>query len=122
MRIHLAAEHALELQLFDATRVTLDIGDDRVRGVLVVFHLDEFQQLAGAVEAFGQFADAVDGLVEQRTFAAQRLRACGIVPDIGAFEFAVDFFQALALGVVVKDTPSAHAADRTGRRCAGGRD
>ena len=45
-------------------------GGDRVGGVLVVFHLDEFQQFTGAVEAFGQFADAVDGLVEQREFAA----------------------------------------------------
>jgi hypothetical protein len=112
MRIHLAAEHALELQLFDATRVTLDIGDDRVRGVLVVFHLDEFEQLVRAFEAFGQFTDAVDGLVEQRAFAAEGLRARRVVPDVGAFEFAVDFFQTLFLGVVVKDTPEANPTDR----------
>jgi len=102
--------------------VALDIRGDCIRGVLVVLQLDEFEQFARAVEAFGQVADAVDGLVEQRAFAAQGLRTRGVVPDVRAFEFAVDFFQALALGVVVKDTPSAHAADRRGRRCAGGRD
>jgi hypothetical protein len=110
VRIHLAGEHALEFQLFDALGVALDVRDDRVRGVLVVFHLDQFEQLVRAGQAFGQFTDAVDGLVEQRALAAQGLRACGVVPDVRAFEFAVDFFQTLLAGVVVKDTPSAHPA------------
>jgi len=59
-----------------------------------------------------QLADAVDGLVQQRAFAAQGLRARGVVPDVGAFEFAVYFFQTLFLGVVVKDTPEANPTDR----------
>jgi hypothetical protein len=112
MRIHLAGEHALELDLLDAARIALDIVDDGLRGVLVVFHLDEFEQFVRAFQAFVQRADAVDGLVEQRAFAAQGLRACAVVPDVGVFQLAVDFFQTLVLGVVVKDTPSAHAADR----------
>jgi len=58
-----------------------------------------------------ELAEAVDGLVEQRAFAAEGLRARRVVPDVGAFEFAVYFFQALLAGVVVKDTPSAHPAD-----------
>ena len=91
--------------LLDAARVALDVVDDRMRGVLVVFHLDQVEQLAGADQAFGQVADAVDGLVQQRALAAQRLRAFGVVPDVGVFQFAVDFFQTLDLGVVVKDTP-----------------
>jgi hypothetical protein len=70
MRIHLAGEHALEFQLLHALGVAFDVDGDRVGGVLVVFQLDEFQQFIRAVEAFGQVADAVDGLVEQGAFAA----------------------------------------------------
>jgi hypothetical protein len=110
MRIHLAGEHALEFQLLHALGVAFDVDHDGLCRVLVVFHLDQFEELVRALEAFGQFTDAVDGLVEQRTLAAEGLRALAVVPDIGAFEFAVDFFQTLFLGVVVKDTPSAHAA------------
>ena len=63
-------------------------------------------------------ADAMDGLVEQlhpggpAGFAAQGLRTLGVVPDIGILELALDFLQALDPGVVVKETPSAHPADR----------
>jgi hypothetical protein len=110
MGIHLAGEHALEFQLFDAARIALDVVDHGLRGLLVVLHLGEVEQLAGAGEAFGQAADAVDGLVEQRALAAERLRAFGVVPDVGALEFSVDFFQTLYFRVVVKDTPSAHPA------------
>ena len=89
---------------------TLDIAGHGLRGVVVVLGLGQFQQLRRAREPVGQATDAVDGLVEQRTFAPQRLCAFGVVPDVGVFEFAFYFFQALALGVVVKDTPSAHPA------------
>jgi hypothetical protein len=83
VRIHLAGEHALEFQLLHALGVAFDVATIGLRRVLVVFHLDQFEQLVRALEAFGQFADAVDGLVEQRTLAAQGLRACGVVPDVG---------------------------------------
>ena len=85
--------------------IALDVRGDRIRGVLVVFQFDEVQQLAGADKPFAQAADAVDGLVEQGTFPAQRLCAFGIVPDVWAFEFAIDLFQPFDLGVVVKETP-----------------
>jgi hypothetical protein len=100
----------------------LDIGDHGVRGVLVVLAFGQVQQFAGAAQSLGQLADAVDGLVEQRTLAPQGLRPLGVVPDVRVFQFAFYFLQALALGVVVKETPSAHPADRSGRRCAGARD
>jgi hypothetical protein len=93
-----------------------------VRGVLVVLHLGQFQQFAGAGQAFLDVADAVDGLVQQRTLAAQLLGVLGVVPDVRAFQLAVYFFQALALGIVVKDTPEARPACPAGRRCAGGWD
>jgi hypothetical protein len=112
MRIHLAGEHPGEFQLLDPARITLDVGDDRVGGVLVVFHLDQVEQFGRAFEALGQFTDAVDGFFQRRTLATQRLRAGGVVPDVGIFQFAIDFFQTLDLGVVVKDTPGANAAAR----------
>jgi len=102
----------LEFELVDAVAITFDIDDDRLGGVFVVLAFGQVQQLAGADQAIGQFTDAVDGLVEQRTLAAQRLRAFGLVPDIGVFQLAVDFFQTLTLGVVVKDTPEANPAGR----------
>lgn len=72
--------------------------------------------------AFLQVLDAVDRLVEQRTLPPQRLGPLRIVPDVRVLQFALYFLQALALGIVVKDTPSALPAGPAGRRCAGGRD
>src|SRR3546814_9081027 len=59
---HLAGEHALELELVDAARVTLDVGGDRVGGLLVVFGLDQVQQFVGAGQAFAELADAGHGV------------------------------------------------------------
>ncbi len=42
---------------------------------------------------------------QARAFLAQLLGALRLVPDIGLFEFALDFYQAVRLGVEVKDTP-----------------
>jgi hypothetical protein len=111
VRIHLSGEHALEFQLLDTARKALDIVDDGIRRLFVVFHLGELQQLAGAGQAFGQRADAGDGFVQQRAFATERLGPLRVVPDVGAFQLAIDFFQTLYFRVVVKDTPSAHPAD-----------
>ena len=118
--VHLAGEHALELELVDARRVLLDVGDHGIGRVLVVLALGQVEQLARAGQALDEVADAVDGLVEQRALAAEGLRALGFVPDVRVLELAADFFQALALGVVVKDTPVATTAVLAGRRCAGG--
>ncbi len=112
----------MELELVDPSGIALDIVGYRPGGVLVVLGFGQFEQLPCPGQAFAQFADAIDRLVQQGALAAQRLCAFWIVPDLGIAELALDFLQALALGVVVKDTPSAHPADRTGRRCAGGRD
>jgi hypothetical protein len=93
-----------------------------MRGVLVVLALGQFQQFFRPDQAFVDRADAVDGLVQQGTLAAQGLRGFGVVPDIRAFQLPVYFFQTLTLGVVVKDTPGARPTVPAGRRCAGGWD
>lgn len=48
-------------------------------------------------------------------FAAKFLRALGIVPEFRLFEFALDFGQALQLGVEVKDTPVRPGTGRADR-------
>jgi hypothetical protein len=102
--------------------VLLDVLGHRLRGFLVVLGLGQLQQLGRAFQAFEQALDAVDGPVERRALAAQRLGTFRVVPDVRVFQFALYFLQALALGIVVKDTPSALPAGPAGRRCAGGRD
>jgi len=49
--------------------------------------------------------DRLDDLVERLLFAAQFLRAFGVVPDGGVFKGRVDFVQTQGFAVVVKDTP-----------------
>ena len=76
-----------------------------MRGGLVAFSASQLQQFAGATQPIIQTADAVDDLVELGAFLAQLLGTFGVVPDIGIFQLPAYFLQALALGVVVKDTP-----------------
>jgi hypothetical protein len=100
----------------------IDVGNHRLRGLVVVFAFGQIQQLAGFAQAFLQAGDAVDVLLQAGTLAAQGLGVFGVVPDIRVLQLPVYFFQALALGVVVKDTPEAKPAVPAGRRCAGGWD
>jgi hypothetical protein len=51
-------------------------------------------------------------LFQARTLLSQCLRSLGLVPDVGLFEFPLDFRQTLRLGVVVKDTSSTHRCVR----------
>ncbi len=85
--------------------IALDVVDHGLRGVLVVLHLGQFEQFAGAGQAVGHAADAVDDLLQRGALAAQRLGALGVVPDVGAFQLAVYFFETFDLGIEVKDTP-----------------
>jgi len=100
----------------------LHVGHHRKCGFLVVFALCQFQQFACLAKAVFQAGDAVDVLLQAGALTAQGLRVLGVVPDIRVFQLPVYFFQALALGIVVKDTPEAKAAAAGDRRCAGGRD
>ncbi len=100
----------------------VDVGDYRERGVLVVLVFGQSQQFTGLAQAFFQAGDAVDVLLQAGAFTAQGLCVFGVVPDVRVLKLPVYFFQALALGFVVKDTPEAKAAVPGDRRCAGGWD
>jgi hypothetical protein len=57
--------------------------------------------------------------LEFGAFTAELLRALRIVPEFGLFEFALDFGQALLLGVEVKDTPVRPGTGRADRAACG---
>jgi hypothetical protein len=105
VRVHLAVEHALELEAADALLEARGIPLDVLRSRLVVLAFGELEQLyrirdplAGAVELTqlgGQLG----------AFAPQLLRLVRLLPDGGIFELATDLFETLLLGVVLKETP-----------------
>jgi hypothetical protein len=92
VRIHLAAEHALELEPANPGLQLPGVAFDVARDGLVVFTFRHFQQLrgiadrtAGAVK-FTQIAD------QPRSLAPQFLGAFRRIPDGGIFQLAADFF------------------------------
>ncbi len=104
-RIHLAGEHALELELADFRGEVVDVVGDRRDRAFVVLANCEIKQIAGLAERIGQRADAADDAIEARALLAELLRALRVVPDVRIFKLARNFFEALRLGIEVKDTP-----------------
>jgi hypothetical protein len=103
--VGLAAEHALEFQPLHLGFETLHIRCQRGGGGLVVFQLDQLGQFERVGDAARQLADAADDVFQTRPLAIEFLRALGVFPDLGVFELAQDFGQALLAGIEVKDTP-----------------
>jgi hypothetical protein len=103
--VHLAGEHALEFELFDARGKLVDVVRDRCDRAFVVFVDRKIEQIAGFGQRVGQTADAADDALEARAFLAEILRALRVVPDVRVFELAGDFLETLGLGIEVKDTP-----------------
>ena len=105
MRIHLAAEHALELEAAHAFLETGSIPLDVLRRGFVVLALGELEQLR-------RVRDGLAGAIELRklggqlgAFATELLRLVGLLPDGGIFQLAIDLFETFLLGVVLKETP-----------------
>jgi hypothetical protein len=91
VRIHLAAEHALEFQAAHVGLERADIALDRAGGRLVALELSELEQLRGIAE---RGADAVELLElgrQARTLAPQLLGPRGVAPDRRVLELAADF-------------------------------
>jgi len=97
----------------------LHISGNGVGGLGILLGFGKIKQLAGAEQSAIEPLDGQYVLFQQRTLPTQRLRALGIVPDIGVFQFTGDFFEAFLFDIEVKETPSATTTDRAGRRCAG---
>jgi hypothetical protein len=67
----------------------------------------------------GQFGvqprERADLGLELGALAAEFLRTLGVVPELGLLELALDFGQAVLLGVEVKDTPVRPGTGRADR-------
>jgi uncharacterized protein (DUF4213/DUF364 family) len=105
VRIHLAREHALELEACNLALDPVHVLLNRAHHRLVRVGLGEFEQLAGLVQADAESIQRADDRLELGTFTAQFLRTLGLAPYRGVFEFAQDFRQAFGAAIVVKDTP-----------------
>jgi hypothetical protein len=90
--VHLAAKHALELELAHSGFELAGIAFDVARRRLIVLALCQLEQLrrvadgvAGAIE-FGKLAD------QPRALAPEFLGAFGRAPDAGILQLAADLF------------------------------
>jgi hypothetical protein len=107
VRVHLAREHAAELELGDALfeqgGIALELGE----AVRVLFGLDEIQQLGRVRHSLAYRIQFGHHAFEARALSAEFLGALRRVPDLRVLQFAVYFLEPLALVVVLKGTPSA---------------
>src|SRR5690606_20144684 len=104
VRIGRVGEHASELQLLELGADCIDVGFDRLqRGVVIVF-LCQLEQIACVAQALSNLTQRMNDIFQAFLFTAKILRVLGIVPDVGVFQFGIDYLQTLGFGVVVKDT------------------
>jgi hypothetical protein len=89
--IHLAAEHALELQAAHIRLECPDVALDRTGSRFVVFQLGEFEQLRGIAQCVADAVELLQLSGQARTLAPQLLGPRGVAPDRRVFEFAADF-------------------------------
>jgi len=106
VRVHLAAEHALEFQLayacFERAGVALDI----TRNALIVLAFRHIQQRGGIAYGATGAVEVLEFDRQTRTFPAEFLGADRVAPDGRIFKFATYFFEALFFSIVLKETPS----------------
>ncbi len=93
-----------------------EIVDDFVDRVFVILFDGHIEEFAGIGQPGRYLVEPCDDLLELRTLLPQRLGTLGFVPDIGLFEFALNFGQAFSLALIVKDTSSTHRSVRQGRQ------
>jgi hypothetical protein len=105
VRVHLAVEHALELEFAYPALETGGVALDVLRGSLVVFAFGELQQLRRIRDALGGAVELRELGAQLRPFAAQFLRPLGLGPDGRVFQLEIDLFEAFFLAVVIKETP-----------------
>jgi hypothetical protein len=105
VRVHLAAEHTLQLELanlrLDVRQITLDFARRR----LVILGFGEFQEFYGVCDRAERRVHLFDVVGEPGTLATEFLGFVRLLPDGRVFEFATYFFETLCLEVVLKETP-----------------
>jgi hypothetical protein len=105
VRVHLATEHALELELAHFGLDRGQIAFDLERRPLVVFGFGEFEQFDGVADRICRRVDLFDFGGELGSLFSEFLGFFRLLPDRRIFEFAADFFEPLFLQIVFKETP-----------------
>jgi hypothetical protein len=98
-------EHAAEFQFRDILFKNCDVGLHGGKGVVIVFLARHLEQFGRILQARCYAVEHQHHVFERFSFAAQFLGAGGVVPEIRRFGQADDFFQAVFLDSVVKETP-----------------
>ncbi|MBW4051253.1 MAG: hypothetical protein HIU85_07300 [Proteobacteria bacterium] len=111
MGVHLAAEHALELEPADLALEPLGILLDVTRGSLIPLALGQLEQLGRIIDTLAGAIDVAEVGAEARPLLAELLRPLRLRPDGGVFELPPYLLEALFLAIVFKETPVT-------RRCA----
>jgi hypothetical protein len=105
VRIHLAVEHALQLELAHAPLEPRGIFLD-VRGrTRVVFAFRELQELRGVGDGLGRPVQLLELRGKLGAFAAELAGLVRVLPDGRVFQLSRYLFEAFFLRVVLKETP-----------------
>ena len=107
VRIHLAGEHATELELLEVSLDPCEVRIHTLRRGFVVFLDGHVEQLGGVVQGCADAVQHGDDLLKAYPLATELLGLVRRVPDRRIFEFAAYFSEPFALGVVLKETPEA---------------
>jgi hypothetical protein len=106
VRVHLAAEHARELEIAHLRFERSGVALDGARRGLVIVELGELQQLRGIAQPTAGAIELLELGGEACALAPELLGTLGRAPDGRILELAVDFFEPLFLAIVLKETPS----------------
>jgi hypothetical protein len=105
VRVHLAVEHALQLEAPYPALEPRGIALDVLRGGLVLFALGELEELCGIRDGLGCPIQLPKLGGQLGAFAPELLCLLRVLPDCGILQLAIDLLQALLLAVVLKETP-----------------
>jgi hypothetical protein len=112
VRIHLAAEHAFELEVAYLALEALCVALDVARGALIALGLGQLEQLDRLGNAATGAVDLADVARQPGALAPELLGARRIGPYLRILELAGDLLETLELAVVLKETPGARGCAR----------
>jgi hypothetical protein len=114
VRVHLAAEHALQLEAADFALEPLGVPPDVLGGRLIALPLGQFQELRRVGDALGRAVDLRDVGAEAGALLPELLRPLRLRPDGRVLQLPPYLLEALLLAIVLKETPGARLCARLG--------
>ena len=103
--VHLAREHATELQIRHGLFQTVEFGTDIRQCPLVTFFSSQIQQILGIHQAAVEAIQCQHHAFEVHALLADSLCLFGIIPERRVFKLTHHLFEAFFFQVIVKDTP-----------------